>query len=191
MSDAGQSCHLSNSSLMLASLIVGGLLGCRQTSVNDRAPMSLTLTSASFRQGQNIPQQFTCDGADLSPALSWSNPPANTKSFALLVTDPDSLLGAYVHWILYNLPPGSNGIGEGIPRTGVLPSGAMQGVNSGDAAGYSGPCPPGEATHRYLFTLYALDTILSPSSPVDKSALSKSMEGHVLASGQLMGRYHR
>jgi Raf kinase inhibitor-like YbhB/YbcL family protein len=191
MTISGHSHQLSNWVLVLAFLIVGVLLGCRRVSVNGHAPMSLTLTSASFRQGETIPQQFTCDGADFSPALSWSTPPSNTKSFALLVTDPDSLFGAYVHWILYNLPPGSNRIGEGVPRTEVLPDGAKQGVNSGNEAGYSGPCPPGETAHRYVFTLYALDTSLSPPPPADKSALLKSMEGHVLASGQLIGRYHR
>ncbi len=174
-----------------AYLIVVGLSGCRQASVNDRAPRSLTVSSVSFRQGENIPQQFTCSGANISPAISWNALPPNTKSLALLVTDPDSFSGSYVHWVLYNLPPEPNHIAEGVPRSEVLPGGAKQGSNSDDAIGYTGPCPPGNSVHRYVFTLYALDNILSPLSPVNKEQVMKSMEGHVLASGQLVGRYHR
>ena len=177
--------------LAFACLLLAGLSGCRQASVNDRAPMSLTLASEGFRQGENIPQQFTCSGANISPALSWNRLPPNTKSLALLVTDPDSLFGAYVHWILYNLPPEPNHIAAGVPRSEVLPDGAKQGMNTDDAIGYTGPCPPGNDIHRYVFTLYALDTMLSPPSPVNKKQLVQAMEGHVLASGQLMGRYHR
>jgi Raf kinase inhibitor-like YbhB/YbcL family protein len=175
----------------VAALIIGALSGCRQSSVTDRVPMSVTLTSTGFQPGGNIPEQFSCHGANLSPALSWGSLPANTKSVALVVTDPDSLLGSYVHWVLYNLPPESSHIAEDIPRSEVLPNGAKQGLNTGNEIGYAGPCPPGESVHRYIFTLYALDTMLSPSSPVDKKQLMNLMEGHVLAAGQLMGRYHR
>jgi Raf kinase inhibitor-like YbhB/YbcL family protein len=174
-----------------AALIAAGLSGCRQASINDRVPMSLMLTSTSFQPGDNMPEQFSCHGANISPSLSWGSLPANTKSLALLVTDPDSLFGSYVHWVLYNLPPESSPLPEGLPRSEVLPNGAKQGVNTGDEIGYQGPCPPGKSVHRYVFTLYALDTMLNPPSPVNKKHLMHSMEGHVLAAGQLIGRYHR
>jgi Raf kinase inhibitor-like YbhB/YbcL family protein len=153
--------------------------------------MSLTLTTTSFQPGGNIPEQFTCHGANLSPSLSWGSLPANTKSVALMATDSDSLFGSYVQWILYNLSPELSHLAEGVPRSGVLPNGAKQGLNTGNEIGYAGPCPPGESVHRYLFTIYALDTMLHPPSPVNKKQMMNAMEGHVLAAGQLMGRYHR
>jgi Raf kinase inhibitor-like YbhB/YbcL family protein len=174
-----------------AALIMGGLAGCRQSSVNDRVPMSVGLASTSFQPGGNIPEQFSCHGANVSPAIAWGSLPPNTKSLALVVSDPDSLFGSYVHWILYNLPLESSHLAEGVPRSEVLPNGAKQGVNTGNEIGYAGPCPPGESVHRYVFTLYALDTMLNPPSPVNKEQLMNAMEGHVLAAGQLMGRYHR
>jgi Raf kinase inhibitor-like YbhB/YbcL family protein len=176
---------------LFAALIIEGLSGCRQASVNDRAPKSLMVTSASFSPGGNIPEQFSCHGANLSPSLAWGPLPANTKSFALVVSDPDSLFGSYVHWVLYNLPPQASPLAEGVPRTELLPNGAKQGVNTGNEVGYAGPCPPGESAHRYVFTFYALDTMLNPPSPVDKKRLMKSMEGHVLATGQMTGHYPR
>jgi Raf kinase inhibitor-like YbhB/YbcL family protein len=172
-------------------LLPAGLMACRQASVNDRVPMSLTLSSPDFRQGQTIPDQFTCSGANTSPALSWGTLPSNTKSLVLLVTDPDSLSGAYVHWVLYNLPPDPNHVDAAMPHSEVLPGGAKQGLNTDDAIGYTGPCPPGKSTHRYVFTLYALDAMLSPESPVNKKQLLQAMKGHVLATGQLTGRYQR
>ena len=177
--------------IAFVALVIAGLSGCKQGSVNDRVPMSLTLTSDSFRQGENIPEQFTCSGSNISPAMSWGKLPPNTRSLALLVTDPDSLFGSYVHWILYNLPPEPKNIAQGIPPNEALPNGARQAMNSGDAIGYTGPCPPGNSIHRYVFTLYALDAMLSPPPPVDRKQLVKAMEGHVLATGQLMGRYRR
>jgi Raf kinase inhibitor-like YbhB/YbcL family protein len=172
-------------------LLAAGLMACRQASVNDHLPMSLTLTSPDFRQGQTIPDQFTCSGANTSPALSWNTLPPNAKSLVLLLTDPDSLSGAYVHWVLYNLPPAPNHVDAAMPHNEVLPGGAKQGLNTDDAIGYTGPCPPGKSTHRYVFTLYALDAMLSPESPVNKKQLQRAMEGHVLATGQLTGLYHR
>ena len=183
--------RLPNRALVCAALIIGGLSGCRQASVADRVPMSLTLSTISFQPGGNIPEQFTCHGANLSPSLSWGSLPADTKSVALVVTDPDSLFGSYVHWILYNLSPQLSHLAEGVPRSEVLPNGAKQGLNTGNEIGYAGPCPPGESVHRYLFTIYALDTMLNPPSPVNEKQLTNAMEGHVLAAGQLMGRYHR
>jgi Raf kinase inhibitor-like YbhB/YbcL family protein len=165
--------------------------GCKRAAVHDPAPNSLTLTSDAFQQGQLIPQQFTCSGTNISPELSWGNLPPATKSLALVVSDTDSLLGAYVHWLLYNLPPEPDHLAQGVPAVEALPNGASQGINSGNHAGYTGPCPPGSSAHHYVFTLYALDAKLAPSSPVKEEQLMNAMEGHVLASGQLTGRFSR
>jgi Raf kinase inhibitor-like YbhB/YbcL family protein len=172
-------------------LSIAGLAGCKQDSVDHRVPMSLTVESPSFRQGEDIPAQFTCSGSNLSPTISWGTLPANTKSLVLLVSDSDSFFGSYVHWVLYNLPREPNYIAEGVPRSESLPDGAKQGLNGDDAIGYSGPCPPGKSPHRYVFTLYALDTTLAPQAPVGKKQLVNAMEGHILAAGQLIGHYHR
>lgn len=176
--------------LSLIFLISAGQSGCRQDLSNDRQ-MPLKVGSPDFRQGENIPRQFTCDGADVSPALSWQSPPPNTKSLVLVLRDSDSLFGSFVHWILYNLPPGSNNIAEALPQPELLPDGSKQGVNGDDAIGYAGPCPPGKSPHRYVFTVYALDTMLTLPPRADKRQLTKAMKGHILAAGQLMGRYHR
>ncbi|MGC2399398.1 MAG: YbhB/YbcL family Raf kinase inhibitor-like protein [Acidobacteriaceae bacterium] len=177
--------------LSCALVLAAAAHGCRRASVHDPAPNSLTVSSDDFQQGKLIPQQFSCRGANVSPTLSWGNLPPGTKSLALVVSDSDSFLGAYVHWVLYNLPPEPNHLAQGVPGVETLPSGARQGGNSGDTVGYSGPCPPGRSPHRYVFTLYALDAKLAPSSPMKKDQLMKAMEGHVLASGQLTGRFPR
>jgi Raf kinase inhibitor-like YbhB/YbcL family protein len=172
-------------------LLMATPMACRRASVKNPSPGSIKLTSSGFRQGEGIPQRFTCKGANTSPGLSWSNLPPGTKSLALVVSDPDSFLGSYVHWVLYNLPPEADHLDAGVPTVERLPNGARQGMNSGDAVGYTGPCPPGRSPHRYVFTLYAVDGPLSPASPVKKELLMQSMDGHVLASGELTGHFPR
>ena len=172
-------------------LIILGPSGCKQDSINDGVPMTLTIQSPDFRQGEDIPTQFTCSGANTSPAISWGALPPATKSLVLLVTDLDSRFRPYVHWILYNLPPEPNSLPEALPRIESLPNGAKQGTNSDPRIGYAGPCPPGNSPHRYVFTLYAMDTVLNPPSAPDKSQLTKAMKGHILAAGQLTGHFHR
>jgi Raf kinase inhibitor-like YbhB/YbcL family protein len=172
-------------------LIIIGPSGCKQDSINNGVPMTLTIESPNFRQGEDIPAQFTCSGANTSPAISWGTVPPSTKSLVLLVTDLDSRFRPYVHWILYNLPPEPNSIPEGLPRNESLPSGAKQGTNSDPRIGYAGPCPPGHSPHRYVFTLYAMDTVLNVPSPPNKDQLTKAMQGHILAAGQLTGHFHR
>jgi hypothetical protein len=152
--------------------------------------MALTITSSAFEEGAMIPKQYTCDGADMSPPLSWSGVPEGTKSLALIADDPDAPMGTWVHWVLYNLPPDSTGLPENVPPEETLANGARQGLNDFKKFGYGGPCPPG-GTHRYFFKLYALDTMLDLSGRVTKQELLKAMEGHILAKGQLMGKYQR
>lgn len=152
--------------------------------------MSLELTSSVFRSGGTIPPKYTCDGDDVSPPLQWSDPPEGTRSFALLVDDPDAPMGTWVHWVLLNLPSESRTLPQAVEPDAVLPDGSHHGQNSWGRIGYGGPCPP-SGTHRYFFKLYALDGPLDVASGVGKEELLQAMEGHVLAIAELMGTYSR
>lgn len=154
--------------------------------------MALALKSSAFEQGAEIPTRFTCEGADVSPPLSWSGPPAGTRSFALIVDDPDAPDPAapkvtWVHWVLYDLPGSSTGLAEAIT---ALPSGARDGRNDWKREGYGGPCPP-VGRHRYFFRLYALDAPLGDLRSPTKKALLEAMEGHVLGRAELVGTYQK
>ncbi|HEY6308328.1 MAG TPA: YbhB/YbcL family Raf kinase inhibitor-like protein [Candidatus Angelobacter sp.] len=151
----------------------------------------LHLTSTAFRPEENIPAKFTCDDRNISPELSWSGEPAGTKSFALVMHDPDApIAGGYTHWLVYNIPATSNNIPENAPNQDQLPGGGKQGKNDSGTYGYMGPCPP-SGTHRYYFRLYALGVELDPAAGVSKAALEQAMEGHILAKAELLGRYKR
>ena len=153
--------------------------------------MALELTSSVFQAGQPIPQQYTGDGKDVSPALKWTDPPAGTKSFALICDDPDAPRKTWVHWVLFNVPAESRELNEGVPAQETLPGGARQGKNDFGKLGYGGPAPPRGKPHRYFFRLYALDTMLDLSTGASKADLIKAMEGHVLSEAALMGTYAR
>lgn len=152
--------------------------------------MDIRLTSTAFAEGGIIPRKYTCDGADVSPPLAWDNVPDGTKSFALICDDPDAPMGTWVHWVLFNLPADVRSLPEAVPPDKELSNGARQGTNDFRKIGYGGPCPP-RGTHRYYFKLYALDTTLDLPAGSSKAQLLKAMEGHVLAEGQLMGKYGR
>jgi len=154
------------------------------------ANMAITITSAAFTGGGMIPREHTCDGRDISPPLAWSGVPEGTKSLALICDDPDAPVGTWVHWVLFNLPATADELPQGIPGDKVLKNGAIHGINDFRKFGYGGPCPPG-GTHRYYFKLYALDIELSRAPGIIKAELLKAMQGHILAEGQLMGRYKR
>lgn len=152
------------------------------------------LTSASFRDGQPIPVQSTCDGDDSSPALSWSGTPAKTRSLVLLLRDPDA--NNYSHWVVYNLPPTTTSLEADQARDQQLLAGGSQGKNDNRQFGYGGPCPPKGKPHRYVFTLYALDTVLNLEERILKLgapmlAIEIAMKDHVLAETQLTGTYQR
>ena len=153
--------------------------------------MNIQTTSAAFANGQPIPAKYPCEGSDISLPLKWTNAPANSKSFALIADDPDAPVGTWVHWVLYDLPPNTTGLPEGVAKTQFIVGNAKQGLNSWPRLGYGGPCPPPGKPHRYFFKLYALDTMLDLKPGVTKKDLLKAMEGHVLAEGQLMGTYQR
>lgn len=151
----------------------------------------LHLTSSAFQPESDIPPEFTCDGRNISPELSWSGAPSATKSFALVMHDPDAPVpGGFTHWLVYNIPANVNHLPEHVPNQDVLSGGGVQAKNDGGKYGYMGPCPP-SGTHRYYFRLYALDTTLDPNAGLSKTALEKAIEGHVLAQAELLGRYKR
>jgi len=146
------------------------------------------LTSSVFAPGEAIPARYTCQGDDISPPVRWSNPPPGTQTFVLFVDDPDG--GDWVHWSLYNLPANAATLPEALPPDPELPDGSQQGQNSWGKLGYGGPCPP-SGTHRYTFTLYALDAPLDLEAGAKKGALFQAMQGHVLAQAQLTGLYSK
>ncbi len=152
--------------------------------------MKLEVKSAAFEEGSSIPRKYTCDGPDLSPQLSWSQPPEGTKSMVLICDDPDAPMGTWVHWVLYGLSPDTLEISENIPDGKEVLGGARHGVNDFRKYGYGGPCPPG-GTHRYFFKLYAVDTEVGLNAGATKDEVLGAINGHVLAEGQLMGRYSR
>ncbi|MDO8525795.1 MAG: YbhB/YbcL family Raf kinase inhibitor-like protein, partial [Candidatus Omnitrophota bacterium] len=152
--------------------------------------MKITVTSSAFKDGGMIPAKYTCDGDDLSPDIAWSGLPSGAKSVALISDDPDAPRGTWVHWVIYNIPPELKGLNEGVEPDKVLDNGALQGMNDSRQTGYGGPCPPA-GVHRYFFKVYALDTKLSLGPGATKKDLEGAMRGHILAEGQLMGRYKR
>ncbi|HEX5803237.1 MAG TPA: YbhB/YbcL family Raf kinase inhibitor-like protein [Azospira sp.] len=156
--------------------------------------MSLQLTSPSFADGEPIPARHTCEGANVSPPLAWRDLPPGTRSLVLIVDDPDAPDPAapkmtWVHWVLYNLPPGADGLPEGV-RGAALPAGTAEGVNNWERTGYGGPCPP-IGRHRYFHKLYALDSVLPALHPPTKATLEAAMRGHVLGEAQLVGTYQK
>jgi Raf kinase inhibitor-like YbhB/YbcL family protein len=149
------------------------------------------LKSNAFHAQGNIPSQFTCEGQNISPELSWSGAPEGTKTFALVLHDPDAPHpGGYTHWVAFNIPATVNHVAENAPKNTAFPRGGVQGKNDAGKNGYTGPCPP-SGTHRYNFHLYAVDGHLELSPAADKQALEKALKGHVLGQTELMGRYKK
>jgi len=153
--------------------------------------MELQVSSSAFQYGGTIPVKYTCDGADLSPPLQWTAPPSGTASLALICDDPDAPVGTWVHWVLYGLSPETTVLPEGVPKDRTVLGGARQGMNDFRRIGYGGPCPPPGAPHRYFFKLYALDSLLDLEPGLTKQKILEAMKGHILAQGQLMGKYKR
>ncbi len=154
--------------------------------------MTFSISSPAFSEGGAIPRRFTCDGEDVSPALNWSDVPPRSRALALIVDDPDAPdpkapKMTYVHWVLYDIPPSAKGLPEAAAPE-QLPVGTKEGVNDWKRTGYGGPCPP-IGRHRYFFKLYALDITLSAVDTPTKAKVEKAMQGHVIATAQLMGTY--
>ena len=182
--------HPRRLALALAGL---ALAGCTNGPGKGGDTMALQLTSTAFTADGDMPRRLTCQGEDLSPSLAWSDAPAGTKSFALIVDDPDAPDPAapqrtWVHWVAYNLPADVAALEEG--ASAKLPSGGVDGRNDWGRTGYGGPCPP-VGRHRYFHKLYALDTVLPAGDPLDKAMLERAMDGHVLARAELVGTYQK
>jgi Raf kinase inhibitor-like YbhB/YbcL family protein len=189
--------------LLIASLL---LLSCRggtpsnsSNSNNANQPVTPTpgekraeikVTSKAFQESGMIPKEYTCDGANVSPPLAWDSAPDKTKSFALIADDPDAPGKTWAHWVVFNLASNIRELPANVPAQDAIVGGGKQGTSDFRKVGYGGPCPPSGA-HRYYFKLYALDTELALDSSATKDQLLKAMEGHVLAQGQLMGKYQR
>jgi len=150
--------------------------------------MAFQVLSNAFAEAGWIPELHSCQGADLSPSLEWSGEPGDTRSFALVVEDPDAPSGTFCHWLLFDIPPRVHNLAQGFKPGSV----GVSGANDFGRLGYGGPCPPKGSPHRYYFRLYALDIGTFGLRPgVDRGALSKVMKGHVLAEAQCMGRFQR
>jgi Raf kinase inhibitor-like YbhB/YbcL family protein len=161
------------------------------TTTEEASVAALTVESGAFGDGEAIPEQFTCEGDNVSPALSWSGSPDGTESLTLVMDDPDAPGGTFTHWLLYDLPPETLSLPEDV-ETGDRPGvGGVQGRNNGNRVGYTGPCPPEGQTHTYVFTVYALDaeTGLEPGASADE--VHAAIAGHVLAQGALTGAFGR
>jgi Raf kinase inhibitor-like YbhB/YbcL family protein len=157
-----------------------------------RAAFDFRIVSPAFHEGDSIPPRYACDGMNMSPPLSWTDPPAGTQSFALILIDSGTEAGMWeTHWVAYNIPPAVRGLKARYGALSRLPDGTLFGRNYLDRTGYAGPCPGPRRTHRYFFKLYALDRKL-PDRPGHSSAeLGVIMSGHILAQTQLMGTYRR
>ncbi|WP_263367310.1 YbhB/YbcL family Raf kinase inhibitor-like protein [Edaphobacter bradus] len=177
--------------LLLTGALTATQLACNRGKIPQGLP-TFELKSASF-SGDTIPNQYSsCGGeANDSPVLTWQSPPARTQSLALIVTDPDAPIGNFTHWVLYDLPPDTRELPQAILKKEQLPNGSRQGVNDFGEIGYDGPCPPDPSAHRYVFDLYALDTKLNLPAGASKKQVIAAMNGHILARGQLTGRFQR
>jgi Raf kinase inhibitor-like YbhB/YbcL family protein len=151
---------------------------------------TMTITSPAFIHGAPIPPEYTCDGKDLSPPLSFTEVAPGTRSLALIADDPDAPAGTWVHWVAWNIPAGAHSLPGNLGKKDRLQDGTRQGLNDFQRPGYGGPCPP-SGTHRYYFRLYALDTTLDLPATTTRKDLDRAMRGHVLAQADLLGTYSR
>ena len=166
--------------------IIGGAFAIALAAISSLAAggAKMKITSSAFQEGAEIPSKFTCDGADTSPPLQIADIPSEAKSLALVVDDPDAPSGLFTHWAVWNIPPQTGSV-----REGSAPKGA-QGANDFGKSGYGGPCPP-SGTHRYYFKVFALDRELDLPFGAKRGQLDAAMKGHVVAQGDLIGRYSR
>jgi Raf kinase inhibitor-like YbhB/YbcL family protein len=152
---------------------------------------AMQLNSKLISPGGEFPKRETCDGPNTSPQLAWSGAPPGTKSFALILDDPDAPGGTFTHWMVWNISAGTHELPENLPKTAELADGARQGRNDFGKVGYGGPCPPPGKPHRYFFRLFALDNAPAVKAGTGRGELERALQGHILARGELMGRYAR
>jgi Raf kinase inhibitor-like YbhB/YbcL family protein len=173
--------------LITVSALAGLIAGCAGPGpepVDPGVPMSITVSSSAFTDGGEIPRRHTCDGADVSPALTFGSLPSGAQELALLVEDPDAPHGTFVHWVAWGIDPADPALGEG-----AAPAGS--GTNGFGRTGYGGPCPPPGPAHRYVFTVFALSRPTGLHPGATAAELRSAIDGAVLAKGSLTGRYAR
>ncbi len=153
--------------------------------------MVFSISSPSFKPGGTIPKIFTADGRDVSPAVSWENPPSGTKAFALICDDPDAPGSTWVHWVIWNLPAAASRLAEGVQTRSTLADGSAQGKNDFGRIGYGGPSPPPGKPHRYFFRLYALKEKLALAGGASRRDLDRAMQGRILGTAEVFGTYGR
>ncbi|MGA7933962.1 MAG: YbhB/YbcL family Raf kinase inhibitor-like protein [Kovacikia sp.] len=181
---------------ILLGLVGFSFAGCRSPGDGQDPPQPegaakiMMLTSPAFQSNGLIPARYTCDGNNTSPPLQWEAPPAGTRSLALMMDDPDAPSGTFLHWIAYDLPADLRQLPEGLPAQAKLSNGGIQANNDFGKPGYGGPCPPG-GVHRYVFKLYGLDRTIAPAQITTRDQFLAAIKGHILASGELVGRYRR
>jgi len=167
-------------SMAIVLLVASGAVGKEAFKMN-----TFSIESSAFKDNSSIPRKYSCDGKDINPPLAIQNVPNGTKSLALIVDDPDAPVGIWVHWVVWDIDPGTKQIAEN-----SVPPGSVQGTNDFGKTNHGGPCPP-SGTHRYFFKLYALDTKLDMKGKIVKKDIEKAMKGHVLGEAQTMGLYKR
>ena len=155
------------------------------------AQAPFAITTPSFPANGPIGATFTCSGANHSPTLEWSGAPATTRSYAIIVADPDAPGGTFIHWVAYNIPASVTKVTEDVAKLAQMPGGGVQGTNGAGRVGYFGPCPPPGEVHHYHFRLYALDSVLGLADGADAEALEQAMKGHIVAQTEVVGTYSR
>ena len=172
-------------------IVVLALVAPAEVRGQNASSSKIELKTTSFTPDGFIPKRFTCEAADVSPALAWTDPPTGTQSFAIIEDDPDAPSGTFVHWLVYDLPATYRRLGEALSGNDQMPGGGRQGTNDFSRTGYSGPCPPPGRPHRYFIRLYALDVRLDLRPAATRNELEAAMKGHILAQAELMGRFQR
>ncbi len=153
--------------------------------------MTFNIELPSAKHGERLSQKYTCDGQDYSPEIVWSDPPSSTKSYILIMEDPDAPRGTFVHWVLYNIKPEVKQLPENLPKEKVTNDGMAQGVNSFNKIGYNGPCPPRKNVHRYFFYLYAVLQGPELEPGLTKKDLLKIIEDKTVKQASIMVKYGR
>jgi len=175
----------------VCAVLAGVLLTTASVMTPPETFKKMSLSSSAFKDGQPIPAQYTCEGKNTSPPLSWQGTPAGTQCLVLIVDDPDSPSGVFTHWVVFNLPADTYELPENFSKSPAGAATALQGLNDFKQTGYGGPCPPAGKAHRYYFKLFALDTTLDAAAGAARKEIEAAMTKHILAAGQLMGTYHR
>ena len=188
---AGAALLLACGAARSASAVGPGHGSDRQSQQQGGRVMAFTLSTTAFADGGAIPIRYTCDAADLSPALSWKDVPQGARTLALIADDPDAQAGTWTHWILWNIPPRASFLPEGMPPVETLDNGTRQGRNDFRRLGYGGPCPPPGKPHRYFFKLYALNARLDLKPGAARGELEEAMKGHIVAQAVWMGTCKR